>query len=47
MIVTCDARANVTIAVKAAGARKGRFKAFTLSFGSLRTTVTVGARPCS
>lgn len=44
MIVTCDARANVTIAVKAAGARTGRFKAFTIQFGSLRTTVT-GGRP--
>ena len=35
MLVTCDARANVTIAVKATGARKGRFKAFALPFGSL------------
>ena len=42
MVVTCDARANVTIAVKATGARKGRFKAFTLQFGSLRATVTAG-----
>jgi hypothetical protein len=44
MIVTCDARANVTLAVKAAGARTGRFRAFTIQFGSLRTTVT-GGRP--
>jgi hypothetical protein len=42
MVVTCDARANVTIAIKATGARKGRFKAFTLQFGSLRATVTAG-----
>jgi hypothetical protein len=42
MIVTCDARANVTIAVKASGARKSRFRAFTVDFGSLRTTVTAG-----
>ncbi len=42
MVVSCDARANVTIAVKATGARKGRFKAFTLQFGGLRATVTAG-----
>jgi hypothetical protein len=42
VVVTCDARANVTIAVKATGARKGRFKAFSLQFGSLRATVTAG-----
>jgi len=44
MIVTCDARANVTIGVKATAVRKGRFKAFTIQFGTLRTTVT-GGRP--
>jgi len=44
MVVTCDARANVTIGVKATGARKGRFRGFTIDFGSLRTTVT-GGRP--
>jgi len=44
MIVTCDARANVTIGVKATGARKGRFRAFTIPFGALRTPVT-GGRP--
>jgi hypothetical protein len=42
MLVNCDARANVTIAVKATGARKGRFKAFSLSFGSLKAAVTAG-----
>jgi hypothetical protein len=42
MLVTCDARANVTIAVKATGARKGRFKAFALSFGNLKATVNSG-----
>jgi hypothetical protein len=42
VVVTCDARANVTIAVKATGARKGRFKAPSLQFGSLRATVTAG-----
>ncbi len=42
MVVTCDARANVTIAVKATGARKGRFKAFTLAFGTLKAAVTAG-----
>ena len=42
MVVTCDARANVTIAVKAMVTRKGRFRAFTLSFGSLKAAVTAG-----
>jgi PKD domain len=42
MIVTCDARTNVTIAVKATGARQGRFKAFTLAFGSIKAAVTAG-----
>ena len=42
MLVTCDARANVTIAVKAMGARKARFKAFALSFGNLKATVAAG-----
>ena len=42
VLVTCDARANVTITGKAVGARKGRFKAFTLSFGSVRAAVTAG-----
>ena len=44
MVVTCDARANVTIGVKATGARKGRFRAFTIQFGSLKTTIA-GGRP--
>jgi PKD domain len=42
MVVTCDARANVTIAVKATGARKGSFRAFTLAFGTLKAAVTAG-----
>jgi hypothetical protein len=42
MVVTCDARANVTIVVKATGARKGRFRAFTVSFGTLKAAVTAG-----
>ncbi len=44
MVVTCDARANITIGVTAAGVRTGRFKAFTVQFGSLRTTIG-GGRP--
>jgi hypothetical protein len=44
MVVTCDARANVTIGAKAAAARKGRFRAFTIQFGSLKTTIA-GGRP--
>ena len=42
VLVTCDARANVTITVKAVAARKGRLKASSLQFGSLRATVTAG-----
>ena len=42
VLVTCDARANVTITGKAVAARKGRFKTFTLEFGSLRATVVAG-----
>jgi len=42
VLVTCDARANVTIGVRASAARKGGLKAFSLQFGSLRTTVTAG-----
>ena len=42
VLVTCDARANVTIAGKAVGARKGKFKAFTFSFGSVRSAITAG-----
>jgi hypothetical protein len=42
VIANCDARANVTIVGKAVGTRKGRFKAFTLDFGSIHTTVTAG-----
>lgn len=42
MLVTCDARSNVTITGKAVGARKGRLKAFTLSFGTVQATVTAG-----
>jgi hypothetical protein len=42
VLVTCDARANVTVTGKAVAARKGRFKAFTLSFGAVRSSVTAG-----
>ena len=42
VLVTCDARANVTITGKAVAARKGRFRAFTLSFGTVRSSVTAG-----
>jgi hypothetical protein len=42
VLVTCDARANVTLTGKAVAARNGRFKAFTLEFGSLRATVSAG-----
>ncbi len=42
VLVNCDARANVTVIGKAVGARKRRFKAFTLDFGTIRTTVTAG-----
>lgn len=42
VIVTCDARSNVQIAVKALAPRAGRHKAFQLRFGSLSTAVTAG-----
>ncbi len=42
VLVNCDARANVTVIGKAVGTRKGRFKPFTLDFGTIRTTVTAG-----
>jgi hypothetical protein len=42
VLVTCDARANVTITGKAVAARKGRLKGFSLQFGSVRSTVTAG-----
>ena len=42
VLATCDARANVTITVKAVAARKGKLKAFSLQFGSLQATVGAG-----
>ena len=42
VLATCDARANVTITVKAAAARRGKLKALSLQLGSLRATVTAG-----
>jgi hypothetical protein len=42
VLVTCDARAKVQIAVKAVAPRKGRFGAIQLSFGTLRATVGAG-----
>ena len=42
VLVTCDARANVQIAAKALVARRGRFSAFQLRFGTLRAAVTAG-----
>jgi hypothetical protein len=44
VLVTCDARSGVQIAVKAVVARKGRLRGFQLQFGTLRTSVTA-ARP--
>ena len=42
VLVTCDARANVQIAVEAAAARRGAVRGFQLRFGSLRSAVTAG-----
>jgi hypothetical protein len=42
VLVTCDARANVQIAVDARVARKGRLRPFQLRFGTLRGSVTAG-----
>jgi hypothetical protein len=42
VLVTCDARANVQIGVRALAARRGRLRAFQLQFGTLRKAVTAG-----
>jgi hypothetical protein len=42
VLATCDARANVTITVKAVAARKGKHRAFTLQFGSVRASIGAG-----
>lgn len=42
VIVTCDARSGVQIAVQAKAARAGPFRAFQLAFGHLQATVTAG-----
>lgn len=42
VLVTCDARSGVQIAVEARVARKGKHKAFQLRFGTVRSSVTAG-----
>ena len=42
VLVTCDARANVAITVKAVAARKAKSKAFSLQFGGLQAAVSAG-----
>jgi hypothetical protein len=42
VLVTCDARANVTIDVEARVARNGRLRPFRVRFGALRASVTAG-----
>jgi hypothetical protein len=42
VLVTCDARANVHVAVRATAARHGAFRAFSVNFGTLRATVSAG-----
>lgn len=42
MLVTCNARANVTVAAKAVASRNGTLKAFPLQIGTLRATVGAG-----
>jgi len=42
ILVTCDAPSGVDVAVKAAVARRGVFRAFSLSYGSLKSGVTAG-----
>ena len=42
VLVTCDARANVQIVAQGKAARKGRFGAFQLAFGSVSSSVTEG-----
>jgi hypothetical protein len=42
VVVTCNARANVTIRANADATRHGLFRRFALRFGSLRATLTAG-----
>ncbi len=42
VLVTCDARANIQITVKALAGRKGRSRAFQLQFGTIRATIAAG-----
>jgi hypothetical protein len=42
LLVTCDARTNVTITAKAVVARRGRLKGFSLPFGTARALVGAG-----
>jgi hypothetical protein len=42
ILVTCDAQSGVQAGVKAQVARRGRFRAFSLQYGSLRGAVTAG-----
>jgi hypothetical protein len=42
VIVTCDARANVTITVKASAARHRPFRAFSLPFGTIKASIGAG-----
>lgn len=44
VLVTCDARTGVQLSVQARVGRKGRFRAFEIRFGTLRSSVTA-ARP--
>ena len=46
-LVTCDAQSGVEVAVKARVARRAKFPAFSLTYGTLHSSVTAGARPCS
>lgn len=42
ILVTCDAQSGVEVGVKAQVARRAKFRAFSLTYGTLRSSVTAG-----
>jgi hypothetical protein len=42
ILVTCDAQSGVQVGVKAQVARRAKFRAFSLTYGTLRSSVTAG-----
>ena len=42
ILVTCDAQSGVEVGVKAQVARRAKFRAFSLTYGTLHSSVTAG-----